>query len=93
MTLLYDCIAHHNSFFHGFYGFEVTFQNIAGDFTDLQPVIEHQQGVVYIGYTDDYLRLYGLLAELYLFQGNLYLAFGVQQLAEQADLLTCRHWE
>ena len=91
--MFYGCTVRHSSFFHGFYGFEVAFQNIAGGFADLQLAVEHQQGVVHIGYVGDYLRLYGLLVELCLLQGNLCLALGVQQLAEQVDLPTCRHRE
>ncbi len=71
------------------YGFQVLFQNLDGAFGDLQLAVEHQQGVVHIGYAGNDLRLNGLFVELRLLQANLCLSLRVQQLTEEVDLPAC----
>lgn len=77
-ALLYGYTVHHNGLLHDFCGFEVAFQNTAGGLADLRLMVEHQRSVIHIGYVGDYLHLYGLLVELRLSQGSLYLTLGVQ---------------
>ena len=56
---------------------------------DLQLAVQHQQGVVHVGYAGDDLRLNGLFVELRLLQANLCLSLRVQQLTEEVDLPAC----
>ena len=53
---------------HGFHGFHVLFQDLGSLLSDLQLAVEHQQGVIHIGYIGNHLCLYGLFIELRLFQ-------------------------
>ena len=75
--------------FHGLHGLQVLFQNLDGAFGDLQLAVQHQQGVVHVGYAGDDLRLDGLFVELRLLQANLCLSLRVQQLTEEVDLPAC----
>ena len=66
-----------------------SFQYLDGAFGDLQLAVQHQQGVVHVGYAGDDLRLNGLFVELRLLQANLCLSLRVQQLTEEVDLPAC----
>lgn len=65
------------------YGFSITFQYLSRSLSDLQLAVEHKQGIIHVGNVGNNLCLYSLAISLCLFQGDLCILFGVQQLPEQ----------